>query len=265
VLRVVCVSGRGGEDAVGLGECPVVRDLADGGDLVDKLRVKIDGRTILAAPGKTILEVAEENGIHIPTLCHLDGLRDVGACRLCIVDLYGQLVTSCTTKVADGMEIGTQTETVRAYRRTILELLFAEGNHVCSFCVSNGGCELQDLACELGMHSVRVPYTYRRERVDATHPRFLIDRDRCVLCGRCVRVCQEVEGAHTWGFAERGVTARVITDLAVPWGTAESCTSCGKCVEVCPTGAIAQKGASNAEMRKHPELVAELTERRARG
>lgn len=265
MLRVVCVSGRGGEDAVGLGECPVVRDLADGGDLVDKLRVKIDGRTILAAPGKTILEVAEQNGIHIPTLCHLDGLRDVGSCRLCIVDLYGQLVTSCTTKVADGMEIGTQTETVRAYRRTILELLFAEGNHVCSFCVSNGGCELQDLACELGMHSVRVPYTYRRERVDATHPRFLIDRDRCVLCGRCVRVCQEVEGAHTWGFAERGVAARVITDLAEPWGTAESCTSCGKCVEVCPTGAIACKGASNAEMRKHPELVAELTERRARG
>jgi len=173
-------------------------------------------------------------------------------------------VTACTMQVADGMEILTQTETIKEYRRTILELLFAEGNHVCSFCVSNGDCELQDLACELEMHSVRVPYRYLRNRIDATHPRFLIDRDRCVLCGRCVRVCAEVEGAHTWGFAERGSLARVITDLAVDWGEAESCTGCGKCVEVCPTGAIVRKGVSNAEMKKERELVAQLTERRGR-
>ena len=227
--------------------------------------LRMDGREITTEAGKTILEVATENGIRIPTLCHLDGLEDVGACRLCIVDVHGQLVTACTTQVADGMEIQTQTEPVKEYRRTILELLFAEGNHICSFCVSNGGCELQDLACELGMHSVRVPYTYRRQRIDATHPQFLIDRDRCVLCGRCVRVCAEVEGAHTWAFAERGSTARVITDLDVDWGDAESCTSCGKCVESCPTGAIIRKGASNAEMSKRTELVGELTERRSRG
>lgn len=232
---------------------------------MDTIKLKIDGREITTEAGKTILEAATENGIRIPTLCHLDGLKDVGACRLCIVDVRGQLVTSCTTQVADGMEVLTQTEHVREYRRTILELLFAEGNHICSFCVSNGDCELQDLACELGMHSVRVPYTYRRRRIDATHPKFLIDRDRCVLCGRCVRVCAEVEGAHTWGFAERGSSARVITDLDVDWGDAESCTSCGKCVESCPTGAIVRKGASNAEMRKRTELVGELTERRARG
>jgi bidirectional [NiFe] hydrogenase diaphorase subunit len=232
---------------------------------VETIKLKIDGREIVAEAGKTILEIATENGIRIPTLCHLDGLEDVGACRLCIVDVHGQLVTSCTTRAADGMEVLTQTEAVKEYRRTILELLFAEGNHICSFCVSNGGCELQDLACELGMHSVRVPYSYRRNRIDATHPQFLIDRDRCVLCGRCVRVCAEVEGAHTWGFAERGSAARVITDLDVDWGDAESCTSCGKCVESCPTGAIVRKGASNSEMRKRTELVGELTERRARG
>ena len=232
---------------------------------METIRMKIDGREITTEAGKTILEVATENGIRIPTLCHLDGLEDIGACRLCIVDVQGQLVTSCTTQVADGMEVQTQTEQVQEYRRTILELLFAEGNHICSFCVSNGDCELQDLACELGMHSVRIPYTYRRQRIDATHPQFLIDRDRCVLCGRCVRVCAEVEGAHTWGFAQRGSAARVITDLDVDWGDAESCTSCGKCVESCPTGAIVRKGASNAEMRKRTELIGELTERRARG
>jgi bidirectional [NiFe] hydrogenase diaphorase subunit len=230
---------------------------------VEKIQVTIDGRAIDTTAGKTILETAKEHGIRIPTLCHLEGVEDVGACRLCIVDVHGQLVTSCTTQVADGMEIKTNTEAVKDHRRTVLELLFAEGNHVCSFCVSNGGCELQDLACELEMHSVRVPYAYPRNRIDATHPQFLIDRDRCVLCGRCVRVCAEVEGAHTWGFAERGSTARVITDLAVDWGEAESCTSCGKCVESCPTGAIVRKGASNAEMRKKADLVGHLTERRA--
>lgn len=229
---------------------------------MESIQVTIDGHEITAVAGKTILEVATENGIRIPTLCHLEGVEDVGACRLCIVDVNGQLVTSCTTQVADGMDVKTQTEAVKAHRRVILELLFAEGNHVCSFCVSNGHCELQDLACELEMHSVNVPYSYPRNRIDATHPKFLIDRDRCVLCGRCVRVCAEVEGAHTWGFAERGSTARVITDLDVDWGDAESCTSCGKCVESCPTGAIVRKGASNAEMVKKTELVGRLTERR---
>jgi bidirectional [NiFe] hydrogenase diaphorase subunit len=230
-----------------------------------QLRLTIDGRDVLVTPGRTILDAAQENDIRIPTLCHLDGLRDVGSCRLCLVDVDQQLVPACTTLVADGMQVLTQTEEIKAHRRLILELLFAEGNHVCSFCVSNGDCELQDLACELEMHSVRVPYGYRRDRIDASHPQFLIDRDRCVLCGRCVRVCSEVEGAHTWDFACRGTGARVITDLWVDWGDAESCTNCGKCVEVCPTGAIVRRGVSNAEMEKKRHLVGELTERRRRG
>lgn len=229
---------------------------------METIRLKIDGREITTAAGKTVLEVATENGIRIPTLCHLEGLADVGACRLCIVEIAGQLVTSCTTEVANEMVVKTQTEAIKKHRRQILELLFAEGNHVCSFCVSNGNCELQDLACELEMHSVTVPYAYPRNRVDASHPWFLIDRDRCVLCGRCVRACAEVEGAHTWAFAERGHTARVITDLDVDWGDAESCTSCGKCVEACPTGALVFKGVSNAEMTKDSDLVARLIERR---
>jgi len=232
---------------------------------VDTIRLTIDGQALEAAPGATILEVAEVNGIRIPTLCHLEGLSDVGACRLCIVEVAGQLVPACSTEVAADMDVKTQTEVVQKHRRQVLELLFAEGNHVCSFCVSNDACELQDLACELGMHAVTVPYSYPRNKIDATHPGFLVDRDRCVLCGRCVRVCAEVEGAHTWAFAERGHTVRVITDLGGDWGDSDSCTSCGKCVEVCPTGAIVVKGASNAEMDKDSELVARLIDRRTHG
>jgi len=232
---------------------------------VDTIRLTIDGQAYEADAGVTILEVAEANGIRIPTLCHLDGLSDVGACRLCIVEVAGQLVPACSTEVAADMDVKTQTEVVKKHRRQVLELLFAEGNHVCSFCVSNGACELQDLACELGMHSVTIPYSYPRNGIDATHPGFLVDRDRCVLCGRCVRVCAEVEGAHTWAFAERGHAVRVVTDLGGDWGDSDSCTSCGKCVEVCPTGAIVVKGASNAEMDKDSELVARLLERRAHG
>ncbi len=231
-------------------------------DKKETVTITIDGRRIVTERGRTILEVAKENGIRIPTLCHLDGLSDVGVCRLCLVDVGGELVTSCTTRIADGMKVLTKTAEIEEHRRTVLELIFAEGNHICSFCVSSGNCELQDLACELGMEEVRVPYSYPRNRIDASHPRFLIDRDRCVLCGRCVRVCAEVEGAHTWDFADRGRAVRVITDLDIDWGEAESCTGCGKCVEVCPTGAIVLKGKATAEMERSPELVAELLERR---
>lgn len=229
---------------------------------MDSIEIRIDDEVIRTTRGKTILEVAKENGIRIPTLCHLDGLPDIGACRLCIVDVDGRIVTACTTAVRDGMTVNTQTEQVKELRRTILELLFAERNHICSFCVSNGHCELQDLACELGMDSVRVPYSYPKLSLDASHPRFIIDHNRCVMCARCVRVCSEVEGAKAWGIAYRGSKVRVITDLDVDWGDAESCTGCGKCVEVCPTGAIVLKGKATAEMEKHPELVEELQARR---
>ena len=232
---------------------------------MEQVVIQIDGNEVRTARGKTVLEAARDNGIRIPTLCHLDGLPDIGACRLCMVEIDGRFATACTTRVRDGMKVRINTDELHEMRRTVLELLFAERNHVCSFCVSNGHCELQDLACELGMDSVRVPYRYPKLSLDATHPRFIIDHNRCVLCGRCVRVCAEVEGAHTWGIAFRGTQVRVITDLGVDWGDAETCTGCGKCVQVCPTGAIVLKGAATGEMEKNPELVAELEERRRAG
>ncbi len=146
------------------------------------------------------------------------------------------------------MVIRTDTERLRHYRRTILELLFAERNHVCSVCVANGNCELQDLAIAAGMDHVDLDYQYPDCKVDVSHARFGVDHNRCVLCTRCVRACDEIEGAQTWDVAGRGALARVITDLNRPWGQSSTCTSCGKCVMACPTGALFHQGDTVGEL-----------------
>jgi bidirectional [NiFe] hydrogenase diaphorase subunit len=217
----------------------------------------IDEKPVGAREDETILKVARENGIKIPTLCYLEGLSAIGGCRLCLVEVKGvaRPVAACVTEIQEGMEVTTDSPRLHTYRRTVLELLFSERNHVCSVCVSNGGCELQDLAQEFGLTHLTVPYQFPRHFVDASHDRFMLDHNRCILCTRCVRVCDEVEGAHTWDVFGRGVQSRVITDLNEPWGTSETCTGCGKCVHVCPTGALSEKGKSVREMRKSPEFL----------
>jgi bidirectional [NiFe] hydrogenase diaphorase subunit len=224
---------------------------------VRMLMFKIDDRDVSAREDETILTVARQNGIHIPTLCHLDGLSERGACRICIVEVKGapRLMPACVTLPRADMEVFTNSPRVADYRKKILELLFTERNHVCSVCVSNGHCELQALAVELGMTHVHYDYIYPRHSIDASHERFSVDHNRCVLCERCVRVCGEIESAHTWDVMGRGTSSRVITDLNQPWGSSQSCTGCGKCVHVCPTGALSEKGKSVAEMTKRRQFL----------
>jgi bidirectional [NiFe] hydrogenase diaphorase subunit len=226
--------------------------------------LNIDGRDLSAREDETIIEVCRENQIPIPSLCYLDGLSVWGACRLCLVELSGQgrLLAACSTRVAEGMQIQTNTEKLQRYRRTIVELLFAERNHVCSVCVSNGHCELQFLAQKCGVDHVRVPYRQVAYPVDSSHEMFRLDHDRCILCTRCVRVCDEIEGAHTWDVMGRGSDCRVITDMAQPWGESDTCTSCGKCVQVCPTGALVKQGTSVGEMVKDQHFLPILARRR---
>ncbi|HZT05884.1 MAG TPA: bidirectional hydrogenase complex protein HoxU [Chloroflexota bacterium] len=222
--------------------------------------LSIDGRDVGAASDETILEAARDNGVMIPSLCYLDGLSAVGACRLCLVEIEGspKLAASCVTRVGEGMRVTTASERLIEYRRMILEMLYAEGNHICSVCIANGHCGLQSLAQHHGVDHIRFPYLYARDGVDASHERFGIDHSRCILCTRCARACAEVEGAHTWDVMGRGATARLITDLNQPWGESTTCTSCGKCVNVCPTGALFVKGRSAGESVRQPGFLQNL-------
>lgn len=226
--------------------------------------LRIDGKDVGGRENETILELARQNDVDIPTLCHVEGLSVVGACRLCLVEVAGmnRLVPACATYAEEGMVVTTDSPRLRHYRRLIIELLFSEGNHHCAVCVSNGHCELQDLAARFQMDHVRFPFLHPVRRVDLSHARFVLDRNRCVLCTRCVRVCDEIEGAHTWDVTGRGIDVRVRADLGQPWGSSASCTSCGKCVNLCPTGALVEKGRPIGDMKRRPGFLPYLTRMR---
>ena len=224
----------------------------------------IDDRDVVVCTGTSLLEAIRSAGLSIPTLCYLEGLSTVAACRLCLVELEGsdKLQAACITTVQGGMRVSTQTPRLQEIRRSVIEMLFTEGNHVCAICVANGHCELQDLAVEVGMDHSRLPYRFPERSVDLSHQRFGLDHNRCILCTRCVRVCDEVEGAHVWDVGWRGEHCQIISGLAEPWGAVQACTDCGKCVEVCPTGALFHKGETCEEKQGHPERLKALVEAR---
>ncbi len=209
---------------------------------MSEITLTINGRQVKGKEGDTVLEICQANGIDVPTLCHLDGLSDVGACRMCVVEIEKERrpVPACTYPARDGLVVKTNTERLEKYRRQMLELIFTERNHFCMFCEQSGDCELQKLAYRYQMDNVRYPYTFPALPVDSLSDYLVIDHSRCILCGRCIRVCSEIAASHTLDFGKRGWRTLVGADLEQPLGES-SCVSCGACVQACPTGAIFSK------------------------
>ncbi len=214
------------------------------------IALNIDGKTVEAAQGATILEAALAAGIYIPTLCHDPELKPYGACRLCVVEVEGMrgLVTSCTTAVAEGMAVRTDTPMVNQSRRITMELIAANHHGDCLTCTKNQQCDLQTIARYLGIeetHFNRLRKSAQLVPVDDSHPAFDRDLNKCILCARCVRACHEITGVGAIDLAFRGNSARVSTFGDKPI-LQSACESCGECVDRCPTGALVPKHARQA-------------------
>jgi formate dehydrogenase major subunit len=206
---------------------------------MSKVQLTINGTPVEAESGQTILEAASAADIDIPVLCHHPALSAWGACRMCLVEVEGMrgLQTACTCPVAEGMVVETETEEATEVRKFVLELLFSERNHYCMFCQMSGSCELQDAAYRYGLDHFTYPRPYEKLPVDASREYFIMDHNRCILCSRCVRACDEIVANHTLGLRERGIESMIMADLDVPFGES-SCVECGTCLQVCPTGAL---------------------------
>ncbi|HUT65984.1 MAG TPA: NADH-dependent [FeFe] hydrogenase, group A6 [Spirochaetota bacterium] len=204
--------------------------------------LKINGNTIKARKGSTILEAARKAGEKVPTLCYINGLFPSGACRMCIVEIEGKagLVPSCSYPVEEGMEAYTRSPRVLNGRRTIIELLLASHPFDCLTCPKNGHCELQSIAAEYGIE--RVPYKgkTRHHYTDFSSASIVRDPNKCILCGRCVRICEEVQGVSAIDFTKRGFDTMVLPPFEQDISQT-TCVYCGQCVLSCPVGALSER------------------------
>jgi predicted molibdopterin-dependent oxidoreductase YjgC len=212
-----------------------------------KISLTFDGKRCEGEPGQTLLDIARANDIYIPTLCYLKGLTPWGGCRLCIVEVEGspKVAPACVTPAVDGARIITQSERLTRLRRATLELLFSERNHICPMCpVNKGDCGLQHQGYLHGIEHIRYRYLYPSMPVDVSGRYFGLDHNRCILCARCVRTCDDIEGVHTLDVANRGIRNQIVVEMQKTFGTSETCTECGACVANCPTGALFDKASA---------------------
>ena len=205
-------------------------------------RVIINGREIKVPSQLTILDAAKQAGIDIPTFCHDPELSKPGACRICVVEVKGlrNLAPACVTEVQDGMVIDTESPAVVEARKANLELLLANHPLDCMTCQKTGECKLQDYAYRYNV--TNSPYTGEKHAypLEDTNPFIVRDMNKCILCGQCVRVCDEVVGRSIYGFINRGFDTKVSPALDLSLADSE-CVFCGSCLEVCPTGALTSK------------------------
>jgi iron-only hydrogenase group A len=206
------------------------------------INITIDGRTTQVNDGVTILEASLGAGIRIPSLCYLKDVSHNASCAICVVEVKGarSLVRSCVTAVREGMEIVTHSPSINQARKMNLELILANHPKECLICERNGNCELQDLSANLGISETPFPKTKPSEKIDDTSPSLVRNPDKCILCGRCIAVCADVQTVYAIDFAGRGLRSKVGTYQNRGLGNV-ACTNCGQCALVCPTAAIVEK------------------------
>lgn len=204
-----------------------------------KLKFEIDGKTCFAEKGQTLIDAAKDNGVFIPSLCHVEGVKAAGSCRICNVKVNGRNMTACTTPVDEGMIIENDIPEINELRKTIVEVLFVSGNHFCPSCEKSGNCELQALGYLYQMLVPRFPYEFPIKGVDASADYIFHDRNRCIMCKRCIRTVTK-DGKNVFAFNGRGGEhLHVVMDEALASQLTEA--EAMEAMEICPVGAILKK------------------------
>ena len=204
------------------------------------VRFTLDDKTCLAEEGAQLVAAAREAGVYIPTLCNYPGIPPKGACRICTVLVNGIPQTACTTKVAEDMNVATSTPELEAFRKSVVEILFAEGNHLCPSCERSGNCELQALAYRYRVTTSSFPYLFPKRDVEAWHPKLVKDHNRCIQCKRCIRGIHNADGHAIFAFGKRG--DKVVINIDPDTSKDVDDALAQQAMDICPVGAILRKG-----------------------
>jgi len=208
--------------------------------MAESVRFTIDGKECTGEKGQTIVEAAQQNGVYIPVLCYFEGIKPPGTCRICTVKVNGRPMAACTTPVAEGMVIKNDTPELNEMRKTAIELLFVEGNHFCPSCEKSGSCDLQALAYRYQMMAPRFEYEFSRRELDATPPKIVLERNRCILCKRCINGIRTADGKALFAYANRGNKATINIDTTLADRLTDEMADTA--MDMCPVGAIIKKG-----------------------
>ena len=205
-------------------------------------RFSVDGVQVEAQEGQSIMDAADGAGIYIPRLCDVEGLEPQGSCRVCTVKVNGRPAAACTQPAEADIEVENETPELRSCRRDLVRMLFHEGNHLCPICEASGRCELQAMAYRLGIdRPTKYPYLQPVRPLDASHPELLLDTNRCIRCGRCIRASRDVDGKHIFEYVGRGIHKSIGVDGPDLAHTVADKDDAAFAVETCPVGCIIRK------------------------